>query len=568
MLLGWTVMAATAGVPTGMAALGDDIVEMDVREIITSPGGAIVMAVTESQVIPLAGEAAGTELSAGGIVAADVSDEGWIALAHGGGVTIHDHNGRELLRLGGFTGLADIALSPDGLTFAVSTADRITAHRTADGLALWDWKGETYSVTYHPDGRKVITGIPTGNLVLDSGSGRVLNGFDTKPAVWFQWSSAKLYTHEEGGVLKTWNPVTLEPLDAEGSLTIQDTAAVHPDGSWLLIDGCVTPAGATRPTSLCVGDSAVASAFSAEGELFVATDGWMRTWTPLDERRVTDLGLPPGGPRVTGIAAADGGDWVVVTNDGMVRRLAADGSAKFEATVPGCGGTSCDIRALGGHQQDTWVLGPRGEAQSWSATGSAQLKGRRTDVLDAGRMPDGTWVSLMDDGRVRMGPKPGKGKVQGEVPGARGLAVGIEGFVAIGDVVQPFNADGLSRPVARLGPERTPRAVTVDESGLALAVIDDQGNLHRFSPDGRPVFREPLALPESVDEIAWSADGAWLVVAGSPLRVFDASDGSPHMDVILSPPGAASALATSPFGFIGVVQGSDAREEVRLVRLR
>ena len=345
-------------------------------------------------------------------------------------------------------------------------------------------------------------------------------------------------------------------------------AAVHPDGSWLLVDGCVAVAGAASPTSLCVDSGAVSAAFDAAGALYVASEGMLRRWSPLGSSRVTDLGLAPGGPRVTAIAAGDGGDWVVVKEDGGVMRLAADGSAKFESRLPGCESMSgCVPRALGSYGPETWAVGPQGQFQTWSASGEPRMRGRKSKAIDAGRLPNGTWVTLSSDQRVRVGGKPGKGKPSGVLPGARSLVVGTEGFVVIGDAVYPFRADGVPRPEARLGPERVPRAVAVDETGLAMAVLDEEGVVHRFSVDGRPVFREELGIADDVDELAWSADGAWLVVGGSPLRVFDAGDGSPHMDVILSPPGQASGLATSPFGFIGVVQGNAQREEVRLVRL-
>ena len=568
MLLGLSAMAAAA-VPSGMATLGDDQTQLDVRQFASSPDGQVIVAVTEDEVAPIAGSAAGTRIPSGGIIAADVSNAGWLALAHSGGVTIHDDGGRELLRLGGYgDSLSDIALSPDGRTFAVATTERITLHNAADGQELWSWKGQTFSVTYHPSGDWVITGIPTGNLVLDAVRGRVVNGFDTEPAVWFEWTNDTLYTHEEGGLLKTWDPTSLQPLDDTPGLMVQSTAAIHPDRTWMLVDGCVTPMGAMRSTSLCVDSGTVASIFDPSGSLYVATAGVLRKWSPLGNNRVTDLGLPPGGPPVTGIAAADGGDWVVTTDDGVIRRLAADGTAKFEASVPGCSATGCKPRAVGGYQQETWALGPDGEVQVWSSDGSPTLRGKSTSIIDVGRLPDGTWVSLMRDGRVRQGKKPGKGKPSAVLENAHQLGVGIQGYVVIGDRVTPFGADGIPRTEARLGPNRIPRGIAVDESGLAMAVLDDQGTIHRFSSDGRPVFRESVGAAEGLDDLVWSADGAWLVVGGSPIRVFDATDGSAHMEIILSPPGQASGLATSAFGFLGVVQGSESRQEVRLVRLR
>ena len=569
MLLGVTLATAGATVPVGMAALGDDRLELQVRDLVSSPSGNIVVACTEDKVVGLAGSAPDVDLPGGGLAVADVADSGWMALFHLGGVTIHDNGGREMLRLGGYTGsLADLTLSPDGLTFAVASNDKVALHRTADGLELWSWRGQAYSVTFHPDGKKVIAGIDTGNLVLNAENGKVVNGFDTEPAVWFRWTDDALYTHEQVGPLKAWDPVTLKPLENQATLRISQTAAVHPDASWLLVDGCVAVAGASRPTSLCVDVGAVASAFDEEGALYVASEGLVQRWTPLGDRRITDLGLPPGGPRVVEIAAADGGDWVVVTTDGAVQRLAADGSAKFQATVPGCESDGCAPRAVGSFGPETWVLGPAGELQVWSASGEARGRAKRSKVRDAGRLPDGTWVALMEDGRVRISPKLGKGSPVADIPDARELVVGTQGFVVVGEQVHPFKATGVAQPVAKLGPDRVPRAVTTDETGLALAVLDDQGAVHRFSADGRPVFRESLGIDGQVEELAWSADGAWLVVGGSPLRVFDASDGSPHMDILLTPPGSATGLATSPFGFIGVVQGTAQREEVRLVRLK
>lgn len=559
MLLAWSAIALGAG-PSAMVAPGESRMELEVRQMVASQDGSLVVACTADQVVPLAGGPE-IELDPGGIVAADISQEGWMALAHAGGVTVHDNTGRELLRLGGYAELSDLAISPNGLLFAVASSDQVALHQSADGRKLWSRKGGARSVTFHPDGKRVIAGIDTGNLVLKVANGRVAGGFDTEPAVWFQWTPNVLWTRETEGQPKAWDPNTLKPIEGVQVQGSYVATAVHPTEGWIVADGCVL--GST----LCVASGVIDTAFTSDGTLWVAAEGEVREWQPLGDARVTDLGLPEGAGRITDLAHA-GTDWLVVTEDGVLQRLAADGTPKLDVRVPGCdGGAICRPIAIGGSLDGAWAVGPDGQAAAWKGTGKPALRPKGARAVDAGRLPDGRWVILGKDGRVRVGTKPGKGAKTAVIEGARDLAVGREGFVVVGDGVHPYSSDVSPRGTPKLGPGRTARTVSVDSTGLAFAVIDDVGSLHRFSADGRPVFRATLGLPPEVDEVAWSADGTRLYLGGSPLKVLDASDGSLVMDVVLSPRGMAHTIAATEQGLLGVVQGGADEEEARLISL-
>ncbi len=80
------------------------------------------------------------------------------------------------------------------------------------------------------------------------------------------------------------------------------------------------------------------------------------------------------------------------------------------------------------------------------------------------------------------------------------------------------------------------------------------------------MFRAPLGLPPEIDSLAWSLDGAQLLVGGGPLQAFDASDGAQVWQLVLSPPGRASALTPSSDGLLGVVQGEPERQQIWIVR--
>ena len=473
---------------------------------------------------------------------------------------MHDETGREMLRLGGYTGsLVDLSLSPDRKTFAVATADVVAMHRATDGRLLWSRRGQAFSVEFHPDGSKVIAGIPTGNLIMRAGDGRVVGGFDTQPAVWFYWTPTALWTKEQSAGPRAWNPNTFAALEDVESIGPVSSFAIHPHDGWMLADGCV------RGAALCLEEAVSDAIVADDGSLWVAAEGVVQQWSAVDESGLTNL-LPPGGPRVVSIAPAVTGDWLVATEEGAVQRLAADGTARFSVPTPGCQRSPCVPSAIGGYEGQTWVVGPSGHAATWDSTGAVLDKAKKTKAIDAGRMSDGTWVVLQADGRVRASQAPGKGSPSAPLAGARAVEVGGSGYVVVGDEVHPFTADGVPRIQPRLGPNRTPQSVAVDVSGLAYAVLDDAGALHRYGADGRPVFRKPLGL-ETVEEVVWSADGAWLIIGGSTVRVLDAADGSLHMSYVLSPEGNARALAASAFGFLGLVQGSADSEQVRLVRL-
>lgn len=553
MFLSWSVVALAG--PSALITEGKPEL-LEAQRLISSDDGNVLVANTGAAVIPLVGPGSRIEIESGGIAAVDVSGEGWLLLGHGGTITMHDPGGRELLRLGGFEGLVDLALSPDAALFAVATSEAVSVHRAADGRQLWSRPGPAWSVEFHPDGRKLIAGIETGNLLLDVSRGKVRGGFDTQPAVWFRWTSGLLWTREAGGTVRAWDPVTLEPVEELAGSQGSQSVAVHPRDRWILIDGCVSG------TRLCVGDDIVDAAFVEDETLWVATADRLQRWLPTEPGV---LQADASGAGVSALVAAGQGDWIQATTDGALARLAADGTERFSVSIPGCA-SPCTPLAVGGYAGGAWAVGPGGEVMEWDAAGRPLMRKPATaKALGAGRLADGAWVVLLEDGRVRIGPRFGKGPSTFSVAEPRGLVVGGEGFVVFGDEVFPFAADGTPRPKPRLGPDRVPRAVAVDAIGLAFVVLDDVGSLHRYSADGRPVFRAPLQLPPELDAIAWSLDGAHLFVGGSPLQAFDASDGARALQLALSPPGEASLLAPSPDGLLGVVQGGPSGQQVLLV---
>jgi len=561
MWLGWFA-AALAATPGAMIALGEQQIDGEVRLLESSMDRTQVIAVSDAAVVRLVGEGRTVSLDSGGIFAADVSADGRVVLAHTGGVTVHGRNGRESLRLGAYRGrVRDVAITPDGNYIAVASSDSVTLHRSADGRQMWSRKGETFAVTFTPDGSRVIAAIPAGNLILKTWGGRVAGGFDEEPAIWFSWTDTTLYTRQERAAPQAWNPADYAALDPLPVAPGVDDASAHPSGDWLLVDGCVVG------NDLCLGSSITVSAFSADGTLWVGVDDRVRKWVEAPSDAVsTPFSVPPG-QTVTALAATPSGDWLIATSGGTLTRASTDGSVVFEKPIPDCG-TPCEPRGIGATERESWVASSGGTVARFDDAGRPAAKTRRTKALALGRLETGEWVSLDRSGKTRVGSKPGKGKASYAIDDAIALAVGSKGYAVLApDKVHPFKADGTPRPAPRLGPGRMPRALAVDPFGLGIAVVDDAGTLHCFSADGRPLFRTPIEVGEETPELAWSDNGQFIYVGASPLTVLDAGDGTVVNQLVIAPRGEPSILGSNPMGFLGAVLGSEVSQMLRALRV-
>ncbi len=561
MWLGW-MTAALAATPGAMIALGEQKLDAEVLHLESSMDRQQLIAVTDAAVVRLVGEGREIGLDSGGIFAADVSNDGRVALAHAGGVTVHGSNGREILRLGGYRGkVRDLAISPDGNLLAVASSDGVILHRSADGKKFWSRPGETFAVTFNPDASRVIAAIETGNLILRTYGGRVAGGFDQDPAIWYAWTDKALYTRQERGAPQAWDPGSFAPLDTLPVATGVDDASAHPSGEWLFVDGCV--AG----SDLCIGSSVKVSAFGHDGALWVGVGDRVRRWVEARADAVETVYSVPTGQTVSALGASTTGDWLVASTAGTLTRTAPDGSVVYEARIAECG-SPCEASGTGSFEGEDWVATKNGVVSRFDAAGRPAAKPAKGRALAFGRLGNGQWVSLDRKGRVRVGDKPGKGSKTYAIEQATDLAVGEKGFVVLGaDQVHPFKADGTPLPSPRLGPGRLPRAITVGPYGLAVAVVDDAGTLHCFSADGRPLFRTPLDVGDEIPRIAWADNGQFIYIGGSPLTVLDAGDGSVRSQLVIAPRGAPSALASNPQGYLGAVLGDEVSQFVRALRV-
>lgn len=557
------IAAAQAAAPRAMVAQGEQQIDFDVVALEASLNRNEVIAVTDATVDRLVGEGRQIVLESGGILAADVAQNGSVALAHAGGVTIHNRAGREILRLGGYGGaVRDVAISADATLLAVASTNGVILHRAADGKRLWNYKNEVFAVTFNPDASRVIASIESGNLLLRSYGGRVVGGFDQDPAIWFDWTPTALYTRVDGRSPQAWDPKTYAPLDTLPPPGGAADAAAHPSGDWLIVDGCV------MGSDLCIGAGVAHSAFSSDGTLWVAGGARVRKWVEAPTDSVETPFSVPAGQTVTALAATPSGDWVIATSEGTLSRVAPDGTPAFEVRIPECA-TPCRPVGLGATSNEVWVASTTGAVMRYDDQGQPKTSGPvKSKAIAVGRMTQDEWVTVDRKGRTRVGDRPGKGKPTYPIVTPTGFGAGSRGYVVAGmDKVHPFKADGTPRPSPRLGPGRKPVALAVDPFGLGVAVVDDEGTLHCFSADGRPLFRRPLDLESGkVPPLVWSDNGQYIYVGGAPLTVLDAKDGSLVTQLVIAPRGEPSVVAGNPKGYFGAVLG-EVSQLLRAIRI-
>ncbi len=286
-----------------------------------------------------------------------------------------------------------------------------------------------------------------------------------------------------------------------------------------LPDGCATGDGACPVPG--------APAFQQGDRLLVVSDGALERWRVPAEGEITPVQLE-GAPLDADWA---GEDVIVVLEDGRVRRVSGTGPG-VDGVAPGCEG-GCAVAGAGGVGDETWAVGPGG-VQRWDGGGAPLVKRPKpVGQVVVERLADGRFVSLDQDGRLRVGDGPGQGKVLGTLPGAVGVS-------AAGDVVVAWShegllvsgADGSDRASPELGPGRAPQAVALSPDGDRIAVIDDQGALHVYrAAAGAGVLGAPLGLEGHA--LSWSAEGDRLLAAREGIRVFSAADGEELATLVL-----------------------------------
>jgi len=550
----WALCSAHAA-PVALVSHSADSSEVAASRVVTSPDGAFAVVTAEGVWLPPQGDSAPVQIEQAEVYFADVSNTGSVALAHVGGITVHGADGAEVLRLAGYNQTTGLSLSPDGRYLAVASPQSVALHDALDGRLRWRSNGASTGVTFRPDGKRVIAGIDGINRLYYAHNGRTVARFGSAASAEFHWTDAHLWTITAEGVAEAWDRAKYTAVEEATAQGFPGPAVEHPTDGWAFRDGCV--AGGR----LCPVPDSVGAAFGADGALWIAGQETLSRWEVTAAGAVVRLSGVPDGVRISGIATDDV-DVVLATEEGRLLRVGADGALQHDAAISGCVG-ACATRAVGAERGGAWALGPDGSFTELDRNGQVVGRPRPSNMISAGRLADGLWVSLGSDGRTRVGPKPGKGKPTVQLSGARGVAVGPSGFAVFGETVTLFNATGLSIANPPLGPGRSAAQTVWSPKGGAVAVIDDQGSLHRYGTDGRAAYRAQHGLPPNAP-LAWSADGATIAVGGPELRLFDAASGEEHGRVALAGGGEVTALVGGGPGFLAVQQGEDRQQVLRV----
>jgi WD40 repeat protein/DNA-binding SARP family transcriptional activator len=438
------------------------------------------------------------------------------------------------------------------------------------------------ALDWSPDGALFVTEGPeeTGLIdIRDARTGRSVRSFPGHAAdvnlVAFSPDGARLATSGDDGTVKLWDPRTGAQLDAFRGNGQDDQVwglSFSPDGSrlaavWLgeqtLRVWNLDTGRAVQETH--VDSAALTTSFSQDGRrLAVARfDGGGTVVDLASGRRIMDL---PGDRGVHDVDWSPDGRLIATAGlDGTVRIVdAATGRSRFSLTGHTgqviAGDWSRDGRRLVTAGTDgkvkVWEVGPDGARELLSMT--AQERG---GGLWAAFSPDGEWVLTGDaditvvkvwdvgrDGSAEWANLPAEAGPIGGVAftsdGASVVTSQHQGSLTLWDVQSGARSRVLRGPRP---PERLfGVAVAASPRG---AVTTTAGDLVRTwdVATGRESF--VVRIPNVVDDIRWSADGAHLAMAGwdGVVRVVD-QDGA-DVAVLRGAPGTrAAAVRFSPNG--------------------
>ncbi len=523
---------ATAGPNGAFWTPADSVSLSDLEQVAGSPSGTVVAAASAERVLTidaLTGEiVAVVDLEDGSLQHLVVTDGRWLALAWQGGITIHQEDGREFLRVGGYTGrVTGLALAADHQHVALATDLGVFLHAVPSGSLVWSSTEVSGRVAFHPAGTQVYSATRSANVVLDRATGAELAHFGMASDR-FVWSSDVLWTATDMEAPRPYARGTLTPLDP---LIEPQTEvwAVDPAGH-VVLDGCrLTLATGER---WCIPVDVYGVAVAADGGVWWGTGDGLERWQPLPEGMATRAGGQGGAAVAIGVGPE--GHVVEAGDDGLVTVRDPDGAPLWGAQ-PTCAATPCTPLSVGVAGAEVWWLSPSGQAWAWTlAGGAATLQDVATGATAGGRMQDGRWAVLAG-GKVRVSGKPGKGsgpKVAGEQ-----LVVGPKGY-ASGAETRWFDADGEPSAALRLGPGRTAVHVALAADNSSLALVDDQGSVHRYRADGTAAFRRPGLDP--IGSLTVLTDGTPVLAEARSLRFLDPEDGSDTLRIVLAGEGPAA----------------------------
>ncbi len=134
--------------------------------------------------------------------------------------------------------------SPDGKRFATTCRDRGTriwdAQTGKEVVALAEQVGPVYSVTWSPDGTRLVTNAPEGPKLWEAATGRpigrLIGHFEGVGSVAFNKNGNLIVTGSSDGTARLWNAATGKELCSLVSFSDGGWATVDPDGRFDVSD--------------------------------------------------------------------------------------------------------------------------------------------------------------------------------------------------------------------------------------------------------------------------------------------------------------------------------------------
>ncbi len=486
----------------------------------------------------------------------------------------------------------DVALSPTGKLLALGNADGLHLYEVSSGNKLRTMRPE-YSpdaVGFHPDGHIVYSSDPFHHNAFDVASGKQIAEFGGGLAYEFALSPDRkvLWTIGDGvDPPVRWNAETYERLERFPYSELVYVAAMGPAGERWLLDEYLFDMGSGFSWPI-TGAEVVDGRFAGSDGVQLLTEAGVEHWTLVGPERISQLGGlrrrevvgkgEPGWVLEQLAWAPDGQKLAVAWEDGTVHVW--DAAAKKElwsGEIPdrelgkyGLYNYPPVDFAFSADGSELWLLSYDNRVVRWNAI-SGRPKGlQKLEEMSAGqRLADGRWA-IYYDGKLRIGPRPGKGKST-PIDGLDDIGTDPKGTHLVisdyGGEVRVLDGGGRTLWELSLGEEKYAQSLALAPGGKLLAYHDsDERLVMRDLSTGQ----DRLALDDQyINALGFDPTGRYLWVGSQVLRLFDAATGAEILQLAFAGQFAVHEVAWAPDGSrIAVAQTWETGDYLWMVDMR
>lgn len=369
-----------------------------------------------------------------------------------------------------------------------------------------------------------------------------------------------LYSVEEHGVLRKWNPISGQPLDWNSLSDMETLWAFSPDARVLASasdDLAIWDASSgALLTTIAQPCWVTALAFNPEDASFIATghdDGAIGYWDAPGHQSVFEKSLTFHKKPISALAISPDGKKLAAASEDKTVSIWDLATGKYFGCLSG---HTDRIPALAWHPNGKFLVSAAWDttARVWDAQTLQPvilLNSHATQVNAAVFSPDGRWLACADSSHAihlwDFDKKRTIHKIKVPLADIRTLAFSTDSkyLAANGDrVIHVWNPE-TAKPYADIGPRPLAKTtVSAHRDGIHL-ISNGGGNVPRIWNIKSRELVTALEIEETIHALAYSPDGKWIAGAqGNKVRLWDCE--GKHVADWDGPEEPITALAFSP----------------------